>query len=174
MTAEVGSGINQEKLAGEMLGMGRTCRNHIWFGKMIYRPERGQECLVAMQQPWVGNGHTILCFGLTFFKHDLSSLSSIDAWSGYMSEMEWIHWWNTLNEYTCNEVSTEWIQRSVYVSGNVADPDPGPFWPLDTGSGIGIFRIPIHIFESLMRFFGEKVLQFFVNWPKFFSLPVQK
>jgi hypothetical protein len=37
----VGSGINQEKLAGEMVGMGRTW-SHIWFGKMIYRPERSR------------------------------------------------------------------------------------------------------------------------------------
>jgi hypothetical protein len=42
MTAEVGSGINQEKLAGGMVEMGRTWSN-IWFGKLVYSPERGQE-----------------------------------------------------------------------------------------------------------------------------------
>jgi hypothetical protein len=44
MTAEVGSGINQEKLAGEMVGMDRTW-SHIWFGKMIYRPQRSRGAL---------------------------------------------------------------------------------------------------------------------------------
>ncbi len=43
---------------------------------------------------------------------------------------------------TCKEVSTEWIQRSVYFGGSVADPDPasGAFltpWIRDPGSGIG-------------------------------------
>jgi hypothetical protein len=45
--AEVGSEINQEKLAGEMVGMGRTW-SHVWFGKMIYRPERSRGALGAL------------------------------------------------------------------------------------------------------------------------------
>ncbi len=48
MPAEVGSGINQEKLAGEMVGMGLACGSHIWFGKMIYRPERSRGELGAL------------------------------------------------------------------------------------------------------------------------------
>jgi hypothetical protein len=73
------------------------------------------------------------------------------AWSGYKGEMEWIHWRNSLNGYTCKELSTEWIPRSVYVGGSVADQDPGSgiwnkFFP-DPGS-------QTEIFESLMPVFG--------------------
>jgi hypothetical protein len=64
-------------------------------------------------------------------------------------------------------------------SGGVADPDPVPFWPLDPGSGIGLFRIPDlrsqpHIFQGSITFFGVKFQLFFVNWPKVFSLLAQK
>jgi hypothetical protein len=55
---------------------------------------------------------------------------------------------------TCKEVSTKWIQRSVYVGDSVADPDPGSgiwnkFFP-DPGS-------QTQTFESLMPIFWIRI-----------------
>ncbi len=40
--------------------------------------------------------------------------------------------------------------------GSVADPDPGPFLPLDSGSDCGM-NIPDHISESLYKIFALKI-----------------
>jgi hypothetical protein len=49
-------------------------------------------------------------------------------------------------------------QHVIPASHSVRDPDLGPYWTPDPGSGIGFYRIPdlgsqSHIFESLMTIF---------------------
>jgi hypothetical protein len=96
------------------------------------------------------------------------------------SEQRW-HTKKTINcglRYTGTKLALVYKNASLFISATSARirsyenselriPDPVPFWPLDPGS-------QTHTFESLITIFGLKVPQSFVNWPKVFSLPVQK
>jgi hypothetical protein len=60
--------------------------------------------------------------------------------------------------YQCRSSSIDSVLR-------IRIRDPVLFWPLDPRSGKSIFRIPdrTHISESLLQFFGLKIITFLVN-----------